>query len=112
MKARDNIDKQQKELEWTICPRTGHPGVYGRDYVHRAGWRIEHCGHPTALWPYLLLDPDGGIVLMGAAGPMRNPVYGTAWRTIRQAMDYVAATGLTRREFLKICRWSTPGNVA
>lgn len=103
------MSKQREESGWSIVPRSGGSGVFGRDHVHRAGWRIEHCGHPTALWPYLLIDPEGDIVLMGAAGPMRNPTYGTAWRTIQQAKDYVADIGLTRRELLKSChcQWST-----
>ncbi len=107
MKARKNVGKPESDSDWTICPPTGHSGVFGRDYEHRAGWRIEHCGHPTALWPYLLLDPAGEIVLMGAAGPMKNPTYGTAWRTLRQAMDYGADIGLPKRDLLRICRWST-----
>ncbi len=78
---------------------------YGRDYEHTAGWRIEHCGHPTALWPYLLLDPDGAIVLMGAAALWRNPTFGTAWSTVRKAVKYVAEVGLTRKQLLQICRW-------
>lgn len=29
-------------------------------YQHPASnWRIQHCGHPTALWPYYLISPDG-----------------------------------------------------
>ena len=27
---------------------------------HRAsGWRVQHCGHPTALYSVLLIDPEG-----------------------------------------------------
>lgn len=29
-------------------------------WVHTSGWWIQHCGHPTALWPYALMPPDGG----------------------------------------------------
>jgi hypothetical protein len=93
--------KQLKAAGWTPLPRTGKAG---REYLHNDGWRIEHCGHPTALWPYLLIDPDGGIVLAGAAGPLRNPTYGTAWSTVRKAVEYVATIGLTRRQLLRICR--------
>lgn len=28
-------------------------------YTHTSGWRVVHCGHPTALWPYYLLSPEG-----------------------------------------------------
>ena len=87
---------------WRPLPRSG---LYGRDYEHASGWRIEHCGHPTALWPYLLLDPAGEIVLIGAGGPWRNPTFGTAWSTVSQAVEYVTQIGLTRAELLKICRW-------
>jgi len=31
-------------------------------YVHPNGWRIEHCGHPTALWPYALYTPAGQLI--------------------------------------------------
>ncbi len=94
--------KQLRDAGWTALPRTDKAG---RDYLHGAGWRIEHCGHPTALWPYLLIDPDGGIVLAGAAGPLRNPTYGTAWSTVQKAVNYVATIGLTRRQLLGLCRW-------
>lgn len=23
-----------------------------------SGWKLQHCGHPTANWPYYLIDPD------------------------------------------------------
>ena len=88
---------------WRAAPRVA--GQYGRNYVHSSGWRIEHCGHPTALWPYLLIDPEGELVLMGAMGPLRNPTYGTAWSTVRKAVEYVANVGLTRSQLLKTCRW-------
>lgn len=26
---------------------------------HDSGWEVQHCGHPTANWPYLLVDPEG-----------------------------------------------------
>ncbi len=95
--------KQLQAAGWRVLPRVS--GHFGRDYEHAAGWRIEHCGHPTALWPYLLLDPAGEIILMGAAGEWRNPTYGTAWVTVRRAVEFVADVGLTREELLKICRW-------
>ncbi len=84
------------EAGWVTLPRA-REWNYGRDYLHRDGWRIEHCGRPTALWPYLLIDPNEEIVLAGAAGPWRNPTYGAAWSTVQKAVDYVANIGLTRR---------------
>ena len=34
-------------------------GTYRSD----TGWTIEHCGHPTALWPYALFNPAGEMIL-------------------------------------------------
>jgi hypothetical protein len=51
-----------------------------RRYIHESGWVIEHCGHPTANWPYALYDP---------AGHMHCQPSGYAWRTVRQAVAYV-----------------------
>lgn len=100
--------KQLAAAGWRSLPRT--PGIFGRDYAHVDGWKIQHCGHPTALWPYLLIDPAGEIVLMGAAGPLQNPTYGTAWSSVKQAVEYVANVGKTYRQLLKICRWTTKEN--
>lgn len=43
-------------------------GVYGG--TCGAMWRlrgtdyfVRHCGHPTALWPYYGLRPDGSMIL-------------------------------------------------
>lgn len=95
--------KAMAALGWTALRRV--PNTCGRGYVHTAGWSIQHCGHPTANWPYLLVDPNGEWVLMGAQGVYRNPDYGRAWRTVEQAVEYVAQIGLTRKELLQICRW-------
>jgi hypothetical protein len=58
-------------------------------YSHRDGWHLSHCGHPTALWPWLLVDPAGRIILTGAAGPLKNRTFGTAWPTVAQAVYFV-----------------------
>jgi hypothetical protein len=52
----------------------------GRTYRHVTGWLIEHCGHPTALWPYALYDPSGKMILTPS---------GRAWPTVASAVDYV-----------------------
>ena len=44
------------------------------------GWRLEHCGHPTALWPLALYAPDG---LMHVA------FNGRAWPSLSDAVAYV-----------------------
>lgn len=59
-------------------------------YQHSAGWTLEHCGHPTALHPYLLRDPQGRWVLTGMTGPQRRPDYGTAWWNLRQVCEWMA----------------------
>lgn len=28
-----------------------------------SGWVVIHCGHPTALWPYYIVRPDGEMIL-------------------------------------------------
>lgn len=36
----------------------GRPGDKYAVYEHPySGWRVCHCGHATALWPYYLTDP-------------------------------------------------------
>jgi hypothetical protein len=56
---------------------------------HRSGWHIQHCGHPTANYPWALYDPAGRLILTGAAGVHRDPELGTAWESIRAASEYV-----------------------
>ena len=37
---------------WT---RVGAPPIAGKGATVRhdaSGWVVEHCGHPTAIWPY------------------------------------------------------------
>lgn len=58
-------------------------------YVHRDGWELSHCGHPTALWPYLLVDATGRVHLTGSRHGKLD--HGTAWPTVRSAVDYVAS---------------------
>lgn len=43
-------------------------GKLSARYEHPAGYVIEHCGHPTALWPYALwaTSPAGGQMLITA----------------------------------------------
>lgn len=48
----------------TAWQRTeGRPGKKGGSWAHPSGWTVHHCGHPTALWPYYLRDPDGTMVV-------------------------------------------------
>ena len=59
-------------------------------WLHVAGWRIEHCGHPTANQPWALYEPGGRMVLTGVEGPLKRADYGVAWPGLALAMDYVA----------------------
>jgi len=67
-----------------------HQTVGGRTYVwlHRLGWILQHCGHPTANYPWELRDPSGHVVLTGAAAG--DPMTGRAWPTLASAAQYVA----------------------
>lgn len=68
-------------------------------YEHVDGWKLAHCGHPTAHHPYLLTDPLGRVVLTGAHfGRSRNPEFGTAFDTLRDASDYVRSLDRWERE--------------
>lgn len=67
-------------------------------YEHVDGWVIEHCGHPTAHHPWMLLDPKGRMVLTGLLGPFRCPHYGTAWDTLEQATSFVLSLDRHERE--------------
>lgn len=67
-------------LGWTrVDPKPW--GKLDARWRHESGWTLEHCGHPTALWPWDLHDPKGRRHL---AAPRR------AWTTLEQAMGYVA----------------------
>lgn len=76
-------------------------------YAHVDGWRLQHCGHQTAIHPWILRDPKGRPVLTGAAFEKRRPDYGTCWWNLEQATAYVA--GLDSHERWNGPRWfSTP----
>jgi len=81
--------KELRERGWERIPQLPH--MYGRYFRHKLGWKISHCGHPTALWPYILEDPDGRMILTGIVGPLRRPDYGVAWPSVASAVDYVAS---------------------
>ncbi len=38
-------------------------GGCGGVWKHNSGWIVKHCGHPTALWPYYGLSPDGEMLV-------------------------------------------------
>lgn len=52
-------------------------------YVHDAsGWRVAHCGHMTANWPYYATDPDRPRLCITTHN-------GLGWRTLQLAMEAV-----------------------
>ena len=81
--------KELRENGWERMPKPKHH--FGASFKHRDGWKITHCGHPTAIWPYVLENPAGRMILTGIVGPLKRPDYGVAWPSIASAVDYVAS---------------------
>jgi len=76
------------ELGWTrVDPRPW--GKVTARWEHRGGWRLEHCGHPTALRPWILTAPDGREVRTGVWVGMSRE-HGTTWERLARAMIWVA----------------------
>lgn len=61
-------------------------------WQHTDGWALVHCGHPTALWPWALYDPQGRMHCTGFPVSGR-PVFGTAWPALLDAAEYVKTHG-------------------
>jgi hypothetical protein len=40
-----------------------HTNACGKGTYEYAGWTVEHCGHPTANFPYMVYTPKGKPVL-------------------------------------------------
>ena len=57
---------------------------------NKEGWCIDHCGHPTALRPWAVYDPEGGMHCTGGQ-PQHggNPSNGTAWPSLADAAWYI-----------------------
>jgi hypothetical protein len=45
------------------------------------GWRVQHCGHPTALYPWAVVDPEGALHV--------NPYTSRAFHLVLEAQLYV-----------------------
>lgn len=72
-------------------------------WVHDAsGWHVEHCGHPTANWPYVVLDAEGRL---------RAASNGRCHRTLRDAFDFVEARYLEARARYLEARAAKAGRV-
>ena len=86
--------RQATALGWTrVDPRPW--GKLAARWEHRDGWKLHHCGHPTANWPWALYDPKGRMHLLGAAvNAVPQPTHGYAWPNLREAMTYVEQRGL------------------
>jgi hypothetical protein len=73
---------QRKPLRegWArALPATAHKGDIR--YEHSAsGWIVQHCGHPTANWPYYLIDPEHPHDYTVSAT-------GRGWRRLCEAME-------------------------
>lgn len=68
----------------------GGRGKIGSRYLHPSGYLIQHCGHPTALWPYALYTPDDYMVIAPN---------GRAWQNLQAAaieVDRLLAGGAPR----------------
>lgn len=55
---------------------------------HRAGWRLEHCGHATSIHPWLLFTPRGRMILTGVQAK-KPPHFGTAWWNLRDPAEWL-----------------------
>ena len=69
-----------KRLGWSkLTP--DHSGKFA-EWKHESGWHLQHCGHPTALFPWQAFDPDGVILLAP---------YCKCFRRLLEAMEAVEA---------------------
>jgi hypothetical protein len=64
--------------------------VYAK-WAHRTGWELHHCGHPTANYPWLMIDPDGRTVQTGVLGPAGRADFGSAFADLRTPMLWLAS---------------------
>lgn len=71
-------------LDWV---RGGHAGKIGARWRRADGWSLVHCGHPTALRPWILTDPSGTDHRTG--GRVGNREFGTTWERLADAVAYV-----------------------
>lgn len=86
--ALSNGARVPKPKRGTVLPapwarvENGRRGTCGSCYRHPAGYTIEHCGHPTALWPYMLTGPEGAALILAPNG--------RCWQNLRAAAAEVA----------------------
>jgi len=87
--SRRRISPQQAaQLGWTrVDARPWHK--CSARWQHTSGWRLEHCGHPTANWPWALYDPAGRFIGSGAGGELRRIDFGGGWPVLADPMELV-----------------------
>lgn len=61
-------------------------------FRHRDGWLLEHCGHPTANYPYLLTNRVGSVILTGVIDH-DDPLLGRAWPCVAWVAEWVDLRG-------------------
>lgn len=84
--------KQMGAQGWTrVDPKPW--GKLNARWEHSAGWRLFHCGHPTAHWPWALYDPRGRQHCMGLAVSGSRPTFGCAFDSLCRAATYVTNMG-------------------
>jgi hypothetical protein len=71
---------------WIRLSQRGAPTCFGVFRYEPNGCIVEHCGHPTANWPYAINTPDGRMIVAPN---------GRGFRTLKLAME---ATEGIRRE--------------
>jgi len=67
------------------------PGKLSARYEGPRGYRIEHCGHPTANWPWALYSPKGELLVGRNGMAFQLLVYAAA------EVDRLLAGGKPRR---------------
>jgi hypothetical protein len=77
---------EAKALGWTRVDARPWSKLRAR-WRSTSGWQVYHCGHPTAHTPWALIDPQGAMVCTGIFGPHKHAAYGTAWPSLRSALE-------------------------
>lgn len=82
----------RKRPGWRKISPAGLPTCFGA-FKHENGCQVEHCGHPTAIWPYLLVTPDGRMLVA------QN---GRGFRNLTLAMEAAEAIPATNGDGLRL----------
>ncbi len=68
----------------------GPPGVKGSRYWrHASAVTVRHCGHPTALRPYYVEDPEGRWIGSTTRQTRKGRPIGLTFRLSADAQDWV-----------------------